>query len=70
MKYREKSDKGNFGGDILSISTDFRYFGDISTEISEILFPGYKYKFCIRISSVTPTEVPNEHKSVISISSG
>ena len=28
----------------------------------------YKYKFCIRISSVTPTGVSNEHKSVISIS--
>ena len=29
----------------------------------------YKYKFCIRLSSVTPTGVSNEHKSVISISS-
>ena len=28
----------------------------------------YKYKFCIRISSVTPTGVLNEHKPVISIS--
>ena len=38
-KNREKSNKGNFGGDILSISTDFRYFADISAEISKILFP-------------------------------
>ena len=29
----------------------------------------YKDKFCIRISSVTPTGVPYEHKPVISISS-
>ena len=35
----EKSEKRNFGGDILSISTDNRNFADISTEISEILFP-------------------------------
>ena len=42
-KNREKSDKGNFGGDIFSISTDFRYFADILAEISEILFPGFKY---------------------------
>ena len=41
-KNREKSDKGNFGGDIFSISTDFRYFADISAEISEILFPDWK----------------------------
>ena len=40
-KNRQKSDKGNFDGDILSISTDFRYFADISAEISEILFPGF-----------------------------
>ena len=42
-KNREKSDKGNFGGDILSISTDFRYFADILVEISEILFPAYMH---------------------------
>ena len=29
----------------------------------------YKYKFCIRISFVTPMGVSNENKSVISISS-
>ena len=29
----------NFGGDILSISTDNRNLADISAEISEILFP-------------------------------
>ena len=45
MKNRKISGKlsgniGNFNGDILSISTDFRYFVDISVEISKILFPG------------------------------
>ena len=38
-KNRENSEKRNFGGDILSIFTDNRYFADISAEISEILFP-------------------------------
>ena len=38
-KSRKKSEKRNFGGDILSIFTDNRYFADISAEISEILFP-------------------------------
>ena len=36
-KLREKSEKRNFGGDILSISTGNQNFA----EISEILFPGY-----------------------------
>ena len=38
-KNREKSGNRNFGGDILSISTENRNFADISTEISDILFP-------------------------------
>ena len=46
-KKSEKSGKirknRNFGGEILSISTDNRNFGDISAEISEILFPVYKH---------------------------
>ena len=42
-KNREKSDKGNFGGDIFSISTDFRYFADILAEISKILFPALSH---------------------------
>ena len=39
--FGEKSEKRNFGGDILSISTDNRNFADISVEISKILFSGY-----------------------------
>ena len=37
-KNREKSEKRNFGGDILSISTDNRNFANISAEISKVLF--------------------------------
>ena len=36
---------------------------------SECIYVCYKYKFCIRIRSVTPTGDPYTHKSVISISS-
>ena len=41
-KCPEKSENRNFGGDILSISTENRNFAYISAEISDILLPGYK----------------------------
>ena len=41
-KCPKKSENRNFGGDILSISIENQNFADISVEIFDILFPGYK----------------------------